>query len=102
MDTLLNILGIVGGIVAFAGVVYLALNKAALENYKATVDSQEKRIAALIVENHELTCRVERLEGEKDGYALAARLFVEAVTTAGVCAVAWTCDDRVIPEPRKP
>jgi len=97
LGDILNALGICGGIIAIVGAAYVALNKAALENYKATVESQNARITALAKDNNDLRERVTKLEGVNDGYALATELFAEAVARSGICAKAWDCEERVIP-----
>lgn len=96
----MDIAGLVGGLAALVAIVYIALNRGLVENYKATVESQNARISSLVDENTGLRERVAKLEGERDGYELAAKLMVEAITTAGICAKAWHCQDRIIPTPK--
>lgn len=96
-DIIMLFLAITAGMSA----VYLARNKALLENYRATVESQEKRIASL---EHDVASQREQiaeLRGVNEGYQLAAELYMEAVAKAGICGIAWKCEDREIPMPER-
>lgn len=84
--------------IAVVSAVYVSRNMAVINNYKATVESQEKRIEALERDNFELKAEVERLKGREEGHQLAAKLWVEAVALAGLCAKE-DCDHRVLPRP---
>jgi hypothetical protein len=94
---------------AIFGAFYIARNKAVLENYRVTVESQNVRLSAqeceittLKEENTALTQRMDELEGslvgQKQGYELAMNIFATAVANAGICAIAWDCSNRVLPE----
>ena len=97
------------GIIAVIGVIYVAMNKAAIDNYRVTIDSQEKRLAAqeseiteLKAEHADSSRRLDELEGtllsQEQGYKSAMTIFATAVANAGICAVAWDCSNRVLPE----
>jgi predicted RNase H-like nuclease (RuvC/YqgF family) len=96
---------LIAALTAILSALYIARNKAALENYRVTVESQEKRlkvqdddIAGLKEDNTELKRRLDELAGERQGYEFAAEVFARAVANAGICAIAWDCGDRVLPE----
>jgi hypothetical protein len=104
-----DVAAVVAGIVAIIGIIYIALNKAAMDNYRVTIDSQNGRIAAQEGEITELkVAHVDSgrrlddleaaLEGQKQGYEFAMTVFATAVANAGICAVAWDCSNRVLPE----
>lgn len=96
-------------IAVLAGVIYIARNKGIVDNYKATVDSQNARIKAqddeiteLKADHADSTRRLDDLEAatesQKQGYEFAMTVFATAVANAGICAVAWDCSNRVLPE----
>ena len=88
-------------VIAASSAIYVARNKALIDNYRATVESQEKRIASL---EHEVASQREQiaeLRGVNEGYQLAAELYMEAVAKAGICGIAWKCDEREIPMPER-
>ena len=95
-ETILDGAAVIAAIIALIGVIYIAMNKAALDNYRATVDSQDARIKALTLDKEDLRCRISKLEGVKDGYELASELMVKAVLAAGVCAIV-DCPNRQAP-----
>lgn len=88
---------IFAGLVALFGGLYIARNTGIVKNYEATVKAQSTHIAGQDLTIKDLQERVTKLEGERDGYAFAVEAFVKAVADAGLCVLAWDCDDRVIP-----
>ena len=108
-DVVLDYAALVAAVTAVLIAFYIARNKAVLENYRVTVESQNVRLAAQQVEietvtaaNAETTRRLDEVEaslmGQKQGYEFAMNVFATAVANAGICAVAWDCANRVMPE----
>lgn len=99
LDILRDVVTFALALVAMFAAVYVARNKAIVENYKATVESQNERIESQGATIEALRERVAKLEGERDGYRDAMRVWVEAVADTGVCTRAWHCEQREIPRP---
>jgi hypothetical protein len=104
LQLFLDVFAIAAAVGALAGALYIARNKGIIANYEKTVEAQEARLTAqdglLQDQSHQvkgLETRLAKMEGERDGYRFAVQAFVEAVTTAGICAKAWKCEDRVVP-----
>jgi predicted RNase H-like nuclease (RuvC/YqgF family) len=98
LDLLRDAAVLLTSLIAIASALYIARNKGIIANYRATVESQDARIKSLEAENSDLRDRVSKLEGQREGYEFAAEVWVKAVTNAGICAKAWACEMREIPQ----
>jgi uncharacterized membrane protein len=101
-DAFLDYAAFVAALTAVAIAIYIARNKAVLENYRVTVESQNVRLNAQASEIGELSRRMDEVSVElaatRNGYEFAMTVFATAVANAGICAVAWDCSNRVLPE----
>jgi|GEM_PF-3190542 len=100
---------ILSAAVALLGGLYIARNKAAIENYRLTVESQGVRLKTQEAEmttmkesGVEMSRRLDELAGQREGYEFAAEVFARAVASAGICAIAWECRGRVLPQSTAP
>lgn len=97
LSAVIDYAALLAALIAVVSAAYIAWNKAIIENYKATVESQEKLLRAQAVEITALKERVDKLEGQKEGYEFAVEAFAKAVANSGICDIAWQCRQRVLP-----
>ena len=99
-NNVMDVLSFAIALVALVGIFYIARAKAVLNNYRALADSQERRIRTLIDEMEQMKKEVCELKVRDEAHRDAARIYIEAVASSGVCAIAPHCPQRVIPKPK--